>query len=60
MIPFKQCILIHWILHRALSGKCARLVGISGRRFDVLIKTSVEDVFIRPIELTVDFFEGEK
>lgn len=41
-------------------GKCARRVGISGRRFDVQIKTSKEDVLIRPIELTVDFFEGEK
>lgn len=41
-------------------GKCARRVGISGRRFDVQIKTSEEDVLIRPIELTVDFFEGEK
>ena len=41
------------------AGECSRRLGIRGKNFTVYIKTEEEEVLIRPVELTVDFFEGE-
>ena len=40
------------------AGRSTRRIGICGKTFSVAITTQEEDVLIRPISLTVDFYEG--
>lgn len=40
------------------SGKSSRRVGISGKVFTIKITSEEEDVLIKPVTLTVDFYEG--
>lgn len=39
-------------------GKCTRRLGIAGKSFDIKLSAQSEQVLIRPVTLTVDFYEG--